>query len=69
MKVNLPYTCSCGASDVVQHEEVALKKDLALVGDCRTCRNTVVIGINDIDKQQKVINYTVQIRKTEKVNY
>jgi hypothetical protein len=66
MKVKFAYTCPCGANGVVQQGEDSISKGMTLVGNCMGCTNTIVIGIDQIDKDLKVVKYTVQIRKTEK---
>lgn len=66
MKVKFPYSCSCGATGIVQEEESLLKEHTMLGCDCALCSNTVVIIVNELDKEKKVVNYTVQIRKTER---
>ncbi|MCB1198806.1 MAG: hypothetical protein KDK51_10555 [Deltaproteobacteria bacterium] len=68
MNVKFAYSCTCGANDFAQHDEESLNGGEVLIGNCISCPNTVVIVVNELDREKKVVDYTVQIRKTERAD-
>ncbi|MDL1870974.1 hypothetical protein FBR05_02090 [Deltaproteobacteria bacterium PRO3] len=63
MKIKLHLTCTCQAPNFIEIEDEQVMEKSSWIATCRDCNRTIMINVNKLDKNNKIIDYNVQIRE------
>ena len=62
MKIKFDLTCACKAPNFTEIEEDVVENGKIYLTTCKECNKTITLGVNELDKDKKVVSYTVQIK-------